>query len=112
MRARLKSHDRRGVGRPRNGDTKPCPLCGKASCEFNDHFRFEGAIVPAWVCDAPQCQYREVVRQGARSTVADSIDAIRGSRNVQARARRTIMKSLACTARSRKRHSKPPKSVK
>jgi hypothetical protein len=108
----LRSHDRRGVGRPRNGDTKPCPKCGKATCEFNDRYRFEGSIVPAWICDAPQCRYRDIVRAPSGTDKSDSRQMIAASKQVQAAARRAIMKSAARTDRARKRLDKRAKAPK
>ena len=112
MRAGLRSHDRRGVGRPQNGDTRLCAKCGTATCEFNDHYRFEGHIVPAWICDAPQCRFREVVRRSGTSAVEDSRKALRDSREVRAQARRRMMKSSARNERTRSRVAKAARKPK
>ena len=42
--------------------------------------------MPAWVCDAPQCRYREIVRQTKVSATAESRQAIAASKDVQAAA--------------------------
>src|SRR3954463_11991120 len=86
MRARAR--ERRRPGRPQNGDVKPCPRCGADSFEFSDRYRFEGAVVAAWVCDAPGCKHRQIVRGQPKNLIAES-------REVQARARRAMMKSRA-----------------
>jgi hypothetical protein len=88
-----------------------CPNCGKATCEFNDRYRFEGSIVPAWICDAPQCRHREIVRQTKMSATAESRQAIAASKDIQAAARRTIMKSAARNDRSKKRLAKSAKAT-
>jgi hypothetical protein len=56
--------------RPRNGDTKICPICGKTAT-FNDRqerrgFRASvGEVLPvmapaaAWRCDDPKCDFFE-----------------------------------------------------
>jgi hypothetical protein len=78
MRAQDRSQERRGVDRPRNGDTKPCPKCAGSMCDFNERYRIPGAgIEPAWVCDSPQCRYRELVRRADKAAAdkADKIDA-------------------------------------
>jgi hypothetical protein len=55
--------NRRRPGRPQNGDQKPCPKCVAATCEFNERYRFaDVGLVPAWVCDSPNCRYRELAR--------------------------------------------------
>jgi len=38
MRATGRSEDRRRVGRPQNGDTKPCPKCAASICDFNARY--------------------------------------------------------------------------
>jgi hypothetical protein len=98
MRAR--SQERRHQGRPQNGDSKHCPKCHALSLEFNDHYRFEGVIVPAWVCDAPPCRYRELVRHS--DAAFHSRHLIRESKETQARAKRRMMKSRAVRTRSGK----------
>jgi hypothetical protein len=67
--------------------------------------------VPAWVCDAPQCRYREIVRQTKVSATAESRQAIAASKDVQAAARRTIMKSAARNTRVQKRIAKSAKTT-
>ena len=58
--------ERRDVGRrPRNGDVKPCPSCG-ATSEFNERYRLEGRVVPAWLCDRAACAPKPV--RGDRPT--------------------------------------------
>jgi hypothetical protein len=96
------AQDRRRAGRPQNGDTKPCPKCAAASCDFNDRYRVPGSgIAPGWICDSPTCGYRQLVRAGDGS--------IRSSRELQARAKRQMMRARALTARFRARLAKPVK---
>jgi hypothetical protein len=47
--------ERRASNRPAHGDRLPCPHCGTGTIEFNERFRFDGAMSPAWVCDNPRC---------------------------------------------------------
>src|SRR4051812_33378742 len=97
--------DRRHAGRPRNGDVKPCPKCGHPDCEFSERYRFEGkGNIPGWLCDAPGCGFRELVRNNVTATTArrPSASSIRGSRELRARARREMMKARAKIVRSRK----------
>jgi hypothetical protein len=97
--ARLK--ERRRSNRPRNGDEKPCPKCG-AACEFNERYRFDDVgIAPAWTCGAPPCHHRELVRRTQRKL--NERDHVRQSRDMQARAKRLMMKSRARTERSHQR---------
>jgi hypothetical protein len=93
--------ERRHVSRPRNGDTKPCPKCGQsASCEFNGRYRFDDiGVAPAWICGRPPCRYRELVRNADQRLGAR--DFLRQSRDLQARAKRQMMKCRALTPRSR-----------
>jgi hypothetical protein len=90
MRATGRSEERRRVGRPQNGDTKPCPKCSALICDFNERYRVPGAgVVPAWICDSPVCRYRELVRSADRT--AASRESVRGSWGVQAGARRLML---------------------
>ena len=52
--------ERRSV-RPKNGDVKVCPHCGRGA-EFNERYRFAGEVTPAWVCDRPTCPPQPVRR--------------------------------------------------
>lgn len=102
MGATGRSEDRRRAGRPKNGDAKPCPKCTASICDFNERYRIPDAgVVPAWICDSPLCRYRELVR-GADNTASRG-SLIRGSRDVQASARRLMMKARFLVQRSRKR---------
>jgi hypothetical protein len=102
MRPAGRSEERRRVGRPQNGDTKPCPKCTASMCDFNDRYRVPGAgVVPAWICDSPACRYREAVRQ--TDTTAAGRVFIRNSRAVRIGARRLMMKAWFLVHRSRTR---------
>jgi hypothetical protein len=91
--------ERRRSNRPGNGDTKPCPRCG-AACDFNERYRLgDAGVTPAWICDSPQCRYREVVRKTSRSEASRSL--IRESRDLQSRARREMLKCRELVERSR-----------
>jgi hypothetical protein len=64
MGVRPAPEERRGVGRPRNGDVTPCPKCVVSMCDFNERYRTPGlGVTPAWICDSPQCGYRELLRK-------------------------------------------------
>jgi len=87
--------------RPRNGDTKPCCTCGGRS-EFNERYRFDGMVVPSWLCDGPKC-LREIVRRPTISAVEVSWQTLRSARELDAKARRTTMKARAKVERSLER---------
>jgi hypothetical protein len=107
MPAAGRPEERRRVGRPRNGDTKPCPKCAASMCDFNDRYRVAGAgVVPAWICDSPACRYREVVRRADH--IAAARPFIRNSRAVRTGARRLMMKALFLVRRPR---TYPPQSA-
>jgi hypothetical protein len=106
MRATGRS-DRRRAGRPQNGDTKTCPKCTASICDFNERYRVPGAgVVPAWVCDSPLCRYRELVRRADNTAAGGTL--IRGARDVQARARRLMLKARFLVRRSRTRLEQSP----
>jgi hypothetical protein len=95
----MRNPERRRPTRPGNGDTKPCPRCG-AACDFNERYRLGAAgVTPAWICDSPQCRYREVVRKTSRSDASRAL--IRESRDLQSRVRREMLKCRALVERSR-----------
>jgi hypothetical protein len=75
--------DRRGTHRPRNGDTKPCAHCG-ATVEFSERYRFEGDVVPAWVCESPKCRARELVRCMFGSSSASGLPGVLPAEKPQA----------------------------
>ena len=104
--------DRRHASRPRNGDTKPCPKCGESSsCEFSGRYRFDDiGVAPAWICGCPPCRYRELVRRADR--LLGGRDLIRQSSDVQARAKRQMMKCRAVTMRSQVRLAKSAARIK
>jgi hypothetical protein len=95
--------ERRHLNRPRNGDTTPCPHCGKGELEFSERFRQNGGTVPAWLCDNPACTVRvaPVRRDAAVPPTAEG--PVQSSKQVRAEALRSIMKSKARTARSKER---------
>ena len=91
--------ERRHPGRPIDHDTRPCPTCHLLA-EFNERFEFDGEVMPAWVCVNPTCP-RIIARR--RTRLADALrsdQVVREARNVQALAKRSIMKSHACCERS------------
>jgi hypothetical protein len=57
--------ERRRANRPRNGDAKLCVKC-RQSAEFDERNRVDGAIVPAWICNARGCDFMERVRTAQR----------------------------------------------
>jgi len=74
--------------------------------EFNERYRFEGHTVPSWVCDNPSCRLREIVRADGMNPVAASRQLLRNSVEVQARAKRTMLKARSREHNSRKRVAK------
>jgi hypothetical protein len=62
---------------------------------FDERFRFDGDVMPAWVCASEGCP-RIMVRTLASTPAMDNArDAIRTSNEVQAEAKRTVMRSRA-----------------
>jgi hypothetical protein len=102
-RRSLERLNRRGADRPQNGDVRRCPHCGVGIVEFNERFRFNGKMVPAWMCDNPGCSVRQAPARRADPPIGASL--VKASKQVRAQALRTIMKSKARIARSRRRHS-------
>ena len=103
--------ERRRPGRPRNGDSKTCVKCW-GTLEFNERYRFEGQIVPAWVCDNASCRVREVVRATAETPIDASRRLLRQSSQVQASAKRTMLKARARNDNSRKRVTRSQTRIK
>jgi hypothetical protein len=71
--------DRRGSGRPSNGDTARCPRCGAGAIEFSERYRIVYAgqrkAVPAWVCDVKACGYFELARRRDRALMVRRLGA-------------------------------------
>lgn len=80
---------------------KACSNCG-AVLEFNERYRDEGHTVPSWVCDNPSCRLREIVRAAALSPAETARQLLRNSTEVQARAKRTMLKARSRDENSRK----------
>lgn len=99
---RLTFHDRRRPDRPKNGDRRVCPRWGVPRCEFNASYRFDDDTIPTWVCDVSACCYREVLRRPTSMGTPHSRVTMSEAKEVQARARRTIMRAAARTARARR----------
>jgi hypothetical protein len=98
MGSRARFQERRRQGRPQNGDVKPCPHCD-GTCEFNERYRFaDSGTVPAWLCDASGCGFRQMVR-GNRAARGRRL--VREAREVQAHAKRQMMRGRARTTRSK-----------
>lgn len=101
MALKPRRFDRRRPGRPRNGDVKPCPKCGSSDCEFSERYRFGAkGVAPGWLCDAPGCGFRQLVRGEPTGSFSR---LIHGSRELRARAQRQMMKPRAKIARAGKR---------
>ena len=90
--------DRRRADRPKTGDVRLCSRCRTGEAEFNERYRVDGQTIPAWLCDNPQCGYRELVR--TRNPAA--AESRRVAREVRADARRLAMRARATTDRSKK----------
>jgi hypothetical protein len=54
--------ERRGPGRPKNGDTAVCPSCKTGTIEFSERYRWLNGPTAAWFCDSAACGYRRAVR--------------------------------------------------
>ena len=78
-----------------------CSACG-ALLEFNERYRSEGHLVPAWICDNASCRRQEVVRADGSDSVDESRQDLR-TVQVQAHAKRTMLKSRYREESSRKR---------
>ena len=92
--------ERRHGVRPQNGDVRRCPECGGRS-EFSERYRFDGAVVPAWVCDSPACAHRVIARKRPGSRVL-SAELIQASKEIRATANRAMMRSRARVERVEK----------
>src|SRR3954463_1340331 len=93
-----RSAERRGPNRPVNGDTTPCPQCGGAM-EFNERFRFDRQMVPAWGCENPACRIKRLpARRIDRQPAPTSEPLVRMSKDLRAQAVRSVMKSKARVA--------------
>ena len=86
--------DRRHSDRPRNGDTRTCPKCGSAS-EFSERYRLAGTVIPAWLCDNPKCRAQDIVRIPKSPLKIESCELVRDSKNLRAKASRTLMRARA-----------------
>ena len=92
--------ERRHTGRPIDHDTRPCPTCN-LQAEFNERYVFDGEVMPAWVCVNPNCP--RIIARRRTQRLADALsshEVVREARNVQAMAKRSIMKSHACCERT------------
>ena len=96
------SHERRHDPRPHHGEHRKCRTCAGSS-SFDERFRFEGELMPAWVCTNPECPRTIVRRVTSPPPTTESRDATRSAREVQARAKRTMMKSRSRKQRSQDR---------
>jgi len=79
-----------------------CSACG-ALLEFNERYRSDGHLVPAWICDNAGCRRQEVVRADGLGPVDESRQHLRTAVQVQAHAKRTMLKSRSRDDRSLKR---------
>ena len=99
--------ERRGPGRPSNGDTARCPQCN-GTIEFSDRNRGSAVkggnmvALPAWVCAV--CPYAYPVRAehqppalraASRRIRAQAARKLMKARSVRQRAERALEKSLA-----------------
>ena len=79
-----------------------CSACG-ALLEFNERYRSEGHLVPAWICDNASCRRQEIVRGEGLDPFDESRHHLRTAVQVQAHAKRTMLKSRSPEERSIKR---------
>lgn len=99
--SRAPRRERRHARRPQNGDMRACEECGKTA-EFSERYRFEGEVVPAWVCENPACRDQVIVRRPGSPIKVESRKLIHGSKETRARATRTMMRSRARVDRAQK----------
>lgn len=80
---------------------------------FDDTHAIDDIVTPAWLCENPQCGYRILARHVR--TPPKKITTIREtlgmSRQVNAVARRTLMKSHACVDRTLSHIAKTQKRI-
>ena len=83
-----------------NGDTTRCPQCG-GLMEFNERFRFDRGMTPAWVCENTTCSVKRFPARRADALSPIPKALVRLSKDLRARALRVIMMSKARVARTR-----------
>jgi hypothetical protein len=88
-----------------------CAGCG-ALLEFNERYRSDGHVVPAWICDNASCRRQEVVRAEGSTPVEELRQHLRTSVDVQAHAKRTMLKSRSRDESARKRVAESEVRVK
>jgi hypothetical protein len=71
--------------------------------EFNERFRVNAAAMPAWVCDNASCTVRRIAVRGDAPSTPTSKDLVKASKQLRAKALRTVMKSRARTTRVQNR---------
>jgi hypothetical protein len=103
MSADRSRKEHRASTRPRPGDLRLCPFCRGGSIVFNEQYENDGIVTPAWVCDNPLCGYRVLARRGERQPQPAAKGRVASSKQLNARARRTVMKSTARVNRSLRR---------
>jgi len=113
MAPRYRLHDRRRPNRPSNGDTAPCPECTIGSLEFNERYRVallsgKVVLIPAWICDRPECGYGRPVRKRQRRLElhASSVNLRAQSNRQLMKARSTVQRAQEMLARSAARRKK------
>jgi hypothetical protein len=103
MSAERPRKEHRASTRPRSGDLRVCPFCRAGSIVFNEtHDDDEGAS-PAWVCENPSCGYRVLVRKSPKRRPSTGKNSVETSHQLNARARRVMMKSTARVDRTLRR---------
>jgi hypothetical protein len=104
MSANRQRRENRAGDRPRTGDALPCPFCRAGSIVFTTQYHVDDTVTPAWVCENPECGYRIFARHSARTRDAHVLnESVRAAKQRSARARRTVMKSVARVDRSLRR---------
>ena len=93
-RIRRLPQERRSADRPVNGDTRPCPHHSGGTLEFSERYRLAGKPEPAWICDRAHCPMSKPARR-KRGLAVIGPALVRLASELQARARRTVMKSFA-----------------
>ena len=66
-----------------DGDLQTCPFCRAGSMIFHEQQTFDDGVMPAWVCDNPDCGYRALVRKPQQRSSKSAASKARTPRNKQ-----------------------------
>ena len=75
--------ERQYADQPADGDLQTCPFCRAGSMIFREQQRFDDGVMPAWVCDNPDCGYRARFRKPQQRSSSKSAASKARTRNKQ-----------------------------